>query len=41
MHWAWFLTSASTLPYCYVQGFMLVGGFYVQNIPSWISWLKW
>ncbi|GAB4821556.1 hypothetical protein N2152v2_008602 [Parachlorella kessleri] len=33
--------TAQTIASVLMLGFMLVGGFYVQNIPSWISWLKW
>lgn len=33
--------SAQTIAAVIMLTFMLVGGFYVQNIPSWISWIKW
>lgn len=33
--------SAQTIASVIMLSFMLVGGFYVQDIPSWISWLKW
>lgn len=44
----WVRTVPERMPYlAWLQaavvmlGFMLVGGFYVRNIPDWIGWLKW
>ena len=32
--------TAQTIAAVLMLAFMLVGGYYVRNIPSWISWLK-
>ena len=33
--------TAQTIAAVIMLTFMLVGGFYVTNIPVWISWIKW
>ena len=33
--------TALTIAAVLMLTFMLVGGFYVKNIPAWIAWLKW
>ena len=33
--------TAQTVAAVVMLCFMLVGGFYVSNIPVWIAWIKW
>jgi hypothetical protein len=35
------LRLPQTITTVVILAFLLVGGYYVRNIPVWISWIRW